>query len=308
MASLINRIKHPGWTMLVPLSLVFLGTFQGPLVRNLCLAAAALLSTWIFYGTELAKGSPEHSSEQRKRRTGAAFIIFILVAVGLSRAGDRIENWKMVHKTETPSNRSAPKQEPAAHTVSPTSNPAQLNTSTGTPNAESVPSAKTLKKQPKTETTPTPSPTAEQEEQTTKARAPQTALRTMTPEERQIITALIQEYQKEHPGPVQTPVSDLIGWINAQLQDQGRNFRIGVTQRPPAILDNVNINSFGSTQLSVNGTVTMKGGSVTGGKVGIENNGGQVNLDGTRVSDNEKNIVNNAEPRKKEPEVKPPQP
>jgi len=52
----------------------------------------------------------------------------------------------------------------------------------------------------------------------------------------------------------------------------------------------------------------MKNGSVTGGKVGIENNAGQIYLDGTQVSNNEKNIVNNAEPKKKEPEVKPPPP
>jgi hypothetical protein len=48
---------------------------------------------------------------------------------------------------------------------------------------------------------------------------------------------------------------------------------------------------------------------VTGEKVGIENNGGQIILqDDAKVSGNETGIVNNAEPKKKEKEsaVKPP--
>jgi hypothetical protein len=73
----VSKVKHSRWTMLVPLALVFVGSFQGSLVRALCLSLAVLIATWIFYDTELAKDKPA----QRKWRTSEAFIVFVVLAV-----------------------------------------------------------------------------------------------------------------------------------------------------------------------------------------------------------------------------------
>jgi hypothetical protein len=140
--------------------------------------------------------------------------------------------------------------------------------------------------------------------------APVPTEKPMTQEEALVlINTLAQQYRDEHPGPVQISIPDMIQWINGELETQGKAFRVHAGPRP-TVLNNVNIQGFGSTQMSVpeGAVVIMKNGSVTGGKVGIENNAGQIYLDGTQVSNNEKNIVNNAEPKKKEPEVKPPPP
>ena len=123
-------------------------------------------------------------------------------------------------------------------------------------------------------------------------------------EKRAIVEKLIKKYQDEHPGEMNVPVD----WINEQLAAARESFHV---IPKPAVLDNVVIDHFGSTGVTVSsGTVIMKGHSlVTGEKVGIENNGGQVILqDDAKVTGNETGIVNNTEPKKKEkePAVKPP--
>jgi hypothetical protein len=88
--------------MLVPIALLFGGSFSGSIVRAICLIAAAFVSTWIFYDTELAKGSPPHSSRKRKCLTGAALTIFILLALILFFGSNRFESWAMRPKKEPP--------------------------------------------------------------------------------------------------------------------------------------------------------------------------------------------------------------
>lgn len=123
----------------------------------------------------------------------------------------------------------------------------------------------------------------------------------ITPDELRIYITLIEEYQEDRPSGI-----GLNNWINEQLEAQKEPFRIPSWQRPPSFMDNVNINGAGATELRTEGRVIMEGGSVTNGKVGIENNCGYVNLNGTKVSDNEKNIVNDCKQEEKEPvETKP---
>jgi hypothetical protein len=286
MAFSIHQIKHSGWTKLAPIGLAFLATFTGSLARALCLFVAILVSIWIFYDTELAKGSQSHNTELRKWRTGAAAVVLMLVVAIFFLGGNQIDHWAVRHKTEPtnhPSNAVLPttsKQEPEVN-------------STDKVEVKRIPSAAPAKKHSQGNITQSPAPMISQKSLT-------------QGEAVAIANTLIQKCREEHPGPVQFSQSDLIDCINERLEAQGMPFRINVRPKP-AVLDNVNIQSFGSTQLRTNGTVIMKGGSVTGGQVGIENNGGQLYLDGTRVSDNQKNIVNNTEPKKKEPaEVKPP--
>jgi hypothetical protein len=94
--------------------------------------------------------------------------------------------------------------------------------------------------------------------------------------------------------------------------------RYRIAYAPPSVrtplsngvtFDDVTFKSFGSTQIQVNDgtTLNMKGdSSISNGKVGVENNGGHINMDGhASVHDNEKNVVLNP-PKKKKAEVKPP--
>jgi|ERR1700730_11012495 len=107
MAAFIAKIQHSRWTVLGPIGLLFVGSLTGSLLRAGCLIAAVLISIWIFYDTELAKGSPEHSLEQRRWRSGAAAVIFALIAVGAFIGADRVENWwSKQHKLETPNHQS----------------------------------------------------------------------------------------------------------------------------------------------------------------------------------------------------------
>jgi hypothetical protein len=185
------------------------------------------------------------------------------------------------------------------------SNPGGFGNSSGTVPIQQAPPTSEAGPQKTSTSKKTIKPKSSEVNQTPAISAPQTIPRVVTPEEQQqIIRTLIQKYEAEHPGPVQTSTLDEMEWINKQLKAQGMPFHLAPR---PTVLDNVNIQGFGSTQLSNEGTVIMKGGSVTDGEVGVENNGGQIILDGTQVTRNEKNIVNNAEPKKKEPaEIKPP--
>jgi len=125
--------------------------------------------------------------------------------------------------------------------------------------------------------------------------------RPMTPQEQQIVGALISEHLKDRPGE-RVPLD----WMNQQLRLKKQNFQM---RHMPPIADDVIVDGFGSTEVFVDGLVYMRNGEVSGGKVGIENNGGQVHLDGTKVHDNEKNIINNAHPKEAEETTKPhPQP
>jgi hypothetical protein len=125
--------------------------------------------------------------------------------------------------------------------------------------------------------------------------------RPMTPQEQQIVGTLISEHLKEHPGE-RVPLD----WMNQQLRLKKQNFQM---RHMPPIADDVIVDGAGSTEVFVNGLVYMRNGEVSGGKVGIENNGGQVHLAGTKVHDNEKNIINNAQPKEAEETTKPhPQP
>ncbi|MFI5058382.1 MAG: hypothetical protein ACHQLQ_09355 [Candidatus Acidiferrales bacterium] len=102
MPSIIDEIKHSRWAMLVPLALVFLGTFQGQLVRGLCLIAAVGVSIWILRDTELVKGNPEHSPKKRNRRTLVACLVLALVAALLFLGSNRLDQWAVASKIEKP--------------------------------------------------------------------------------------------------------------------------------------------------------------------------------------------------------------
>jgi hypothetical protein len=127
---------------------------------------------------------------------------------------------------------------------------------------------------------------------------PSVTERPMTPQEQQIAGTLISKHLKEHPGE-RIPLD----WMNQQLLIKKQNFQM---RHMPPIADDVVVDGAGSTQVSVNGLFYMRNGDVSNGKVGIENNGGQVHLDGTNVHDNEKNIINNAQPKESGGTTRPP--
>ena len=85
--------------MLVPLALILLASFSGPIVRLLCVSAAVGVSIWIFYDTELAKGTDtaRHSRPKRIGRTVAAAVVLALVGGGVLWGSNRLqafaENW-----------------------------------------------------------------------------------------------------------------------------------------------------------------------------------------------------------------------
>ncbi len=131
----------------------------------------------------------------------------------------------------------------------------------------------------------------------------QTTYCNMTPGEQQIYITLIEKYHDERPSGI-----GINPWVNEQLEAQKEPFRIPVWQPVPSFMDNVTVNAFGSTQVVTEGTAIINNSSVTNGKVGIENNGGYLNVNGTNVSGNDKNIVNNAKQEEKEPAAAKPQP
>lgn len=141
----------------------------------------------------------------------------------------------------------------------------------------------------------------------TSASTPTQSVPTYTPEEQHMVAELAKKYEKEHPVPI-SPTEEA-RWINNQLISEGSTVRVAYVpaqaSTPSAILNNVRVFGFGSKEIENQGTLEMHGGSVTDGKVGIENNGGKVYLDGTTVTGNDKNIVNNQKQKEEQPEVKP---
>jgi len=109
---------------------------------------------------------------------------------------------------------------------------------------------------------------------------------------------VLAEYQKEYARP-----------LSQKSMTHSPNGMVGVgVEGKGATFDNVIVDGFGSTEVRVapGASLNMKGdSSISHGKVGVENNGGQINMeDRASIHDNDKNVVLNAP--KKEATVKPP--
>jgi hypothetical protein len=91
----LSRFTHSRWTLLAPLGLTILASFSGSVVRAFCLLGALIISTWIVYDTEFAKG-PEmarHTRNKRIRRTVATSIVFAIVATCIFWGSNRIDTF-----------------------------------------------------------------------------------------------------------------------------------------------------------------------------------------------------------------------
>lgn len=103
----VSKFKHSRWTLLAPLGLIVLASFSGNIVRAFCLIGAVIISIWIVYDTEFAKGTEtaRHSRKKHIGRTAIASLVLIIAAVGILWLSNRIEafaqNWGKVGTTQT---------------------------------------------------------------------------------------------------------------------------------------------------------------------------------------------------------------